>query len=173
MGFSPAQVNVRFGRRVSAAKAFLNPVRNVRPNLRILTHTQATGIVIDPFTLHTEGVRFRANGRNWVANVTKEVILSAGAINSPLLLMLSGVGPASHLESLGIPVLQDLPVGYNLQDHVSMAALTFLANESVTLIEPRVVSNFRNTFDYILRGTGPFTIPGGAEAIAFIDTRSC
>lgn len=85
--------------------------------------------------------------------------------------MLSGIGPRDHLESLNIGVIEDLPVGYNLQDHVSMSALTFLVNETVTIVEPRLASNLANTVDYFAKGTGPLTVPGGAEALAFIDTR--
>ena len=85
--------------------------------------------------------------------------------------MLSGVGPKEHLQSLNIDVIEDLPVGYNLQDHVSMSALTFLVNESVTIIEPRLASNLVNTLDYFVKGTGPLTVPGGAECLAFVDTK--
>ncbi|XP_049953871.1 glucose dehydrogenase [FAD, quinone]-like [Schistocerca serialis cubense] len=101
----------------------------------------------------------------------KEVILSAGAINSPQLLMLSGVGPRDHLESLGIPVVQDLPaVGQNLQDHPAMGGITFTVNESVTIIDKRDALNPVNWLDYLLRGKGPLTLPGGAEALAFVRT---
>lgn len=85
--------------------------------------------------------------------------------------MLSGIGPRDRLRALKIDVIEDLPVGYNLQDHVSMSALTFLVNESVTIVEPRLASNLANTFDYFVKGTGPLTVPGGAEALAFVDTR--
>lgn len=86
--------------------------------------------------------------------------------------MLSGIGPKDHLRSLGIDVIEDLPVGFNLQDHVSMAALTFLVNDSVTVVEPRVGSNPANFLEYLTHGTGPLTIPGGAEALAFINTKT-
>lgn len=85
--------------------------------------------------------------------------------------MLSGVGPRDHLSSLGIDVIEDLPVGHNLQDHVSMSALTFLVNESVSVVEPRLAVDPRNFVDYLIRGTGPWTIPGGAEALAFVNTK--
>lgn len=101
----------------------------------------------------------------------KEVLLCAGSLNSPQLLMLSGVGPGDHLRKFGIGVIEDLPVGYNLQDHTSMGALTFLVNDSVTIVEPRIVSNPANTLDYLTRGTGPLTVPGGAEGIAFVNTK--
>lgn len=86
--------------------------------------------------------------------------------------MLSGVGPKDHLTSLGINVFEDLPVGFNLQDHVSMATLTFLVNDSVTVMEPRVGSNPANFMEYLVHGTGPLTIPGGAEALALINTKA-
>lgn len=85
--------------------------------------------------------------------------------------MLSGIGPKDHLESLNIDSIEDLPVGYNLQDHVSMSVLTFLVNESVSIVEPRIASNLANILDYFVKGTGPLTVPGGAECLAFIDTK--
>ncbi|XP_046748959.1 glucose dehydrogenase [FAD, quinone]-like [Diprion similis] len=170
LGFSVAQANLRNGRRVSAAKAFLEPVRN-RPNLRISKASRVTRIAVDPREGRAIGVEFVKNRRRHFVRVSKEVLLCAGTLNSPQLLMLSGIGPSEHLRSLGIPVVQDLPVGLNLQDHVSMSALTFLVNESVTIVEARMVSNPANTLDFFLRGTGPLTIPGGAEGLAFLDTQ--
>lgn len=85
--------------------------------------------------------------------------------------MLSGIGPKDQLNSLNIDLIEDLPVGYNLHDHISMSALTFLVNESVTIVEPRLVSNLANTVDYFVKGDGPLTIPGGAEALAFVNTQ--
>ncbi|CAL7939275.1 unnamed protein product [Xylocopa violacea] len=168
IGFSTAQVHLRNGRRVSASKAFLEPVSG-RPNLHLSRLSRVTRIVIDE--KRAVGVRFVKNGERLYVSATREVILSAGTLNSPQLLMLSGIGPRDHLESLNVEVIEDLPVGYNLQDHVSMSALTFLVNESVTIVEPRVASNLANTVDYFVKGTGPLTVPGGAEALAFIDTR--
>lgn len=79
------------------------------------------------------------------------------------------MGPREHLQEHKIPVYSDLKVGYNLQDHVSMTGLTFLVNQPVTVLEhnmrrPRVM------FDYLFRNNGPFTLPAGAEGIAFIKT---
>jgi choline dehydrogenase-like flavoprotein len=85
--------------------------------------------------------------------------------------MLSGIGPKDHLTSLGIRVIEDLPVGFNLQDHVTMSALTFLVNQSVTLTDLGIGSDPGNFFDYLTQGTGPLTLPGGAEALAFINTK--
>lgn len=88
-----------------------------RHNLHVAIFSRATKILIDPQTKKTVGVEFVKKGKSRLVLVKKEVILSAGPINSPQLLMLSGVGPKDHLENLGIPVIQDLPVGQNLQDH--------------------------------------------------------
>ncbi|XP_046430767.1 glucose dehydrogenase [FAD, quinone]-like [Neodiprion fabricii] len=169
LGFSVAQANLRNGRRVSASKAFLKPVRD-RPNLRISKASRVTRIALDSQRRRAIGVEFVRNRRRHFVRVSKEVLLCAGTLNSPQLLMLSGIGPSEHLRSIGIPVVQDLPVGLNLQDHVSMSALTFLVNESVTVVEARMASNPANALDFFLRGTGPLTIPGGAEGLAFLNT---
>jgi len=79
--------------------------------------SRVTRIIIDPQTKKAIGVEFIKKGRSRIAYARKEVILSAGPINSPQLLMLSGVGPKDHLKNLSIPVIQDLPVGQNLLDH--------------------------------------------------------
>ncbi|KAK9299422.1 hypothetical protein QLX08_007582 [Tetragonisca angustula] len=170
IGFSTAQVHLRNGHRVSASKAFLTPIRD-RLNFHLSKLSRATRILVDRNTKTAVAVEFIKNGKTRFVYARKEIILSAGTLNSPQLLMLSGIGPKSHLESLNINVIEDLPVGYNLQDHVSMSALTFLVNESVTIVEPRLVSNLANTVDYFVKGTGPLTVPGGAECLAFIDTK--
>lgn len=100
-------------------------------------------------------------------NFTKEIILSAGTIASPQLLMLSGIGPADHLKELNIPVVQDLQVGYNLQDHVGLSGLVFLVNRPITIVETNV-QNPIDLFNYMINGLGPFTSPGGAEGLAFL-----
>ncbi|XP_077993676.1 glucose dehydrogenase [FAD, quinone]-like [Glandiceps talaboti] len=115
VGFGHGQVTMNNGKRESTATAFLNPVKS-RKNLTIWTETTASKILFDgKAATKLEVIRKGANG---VVNIAKELILSAGAVGSPQLLMLSGVGPKEHLEELGIPVLCDLPVGENLQDHL-------------------------------------------------------
>jgi choline dehydrogenase-like flavoprotein len=101
--------------RSSAARAFLRPART-RSNLHVITHAEATRIVFEG--RRATGVRYARDEIAVEASARREVILCGGTINSPQLLMLSGIGPADHLRSLGIPVLADLPgVGQNLQDH--------------------------------------------------------
>ncbi|MBX6381824.1 MAG: choline dehydrogenase [Microbispora sp.] len=113
-GFAPFDRNVRRGRRLSAARAYLHPVMK-RPNLTVKTRAYVTKILFEG--KRAVGVEFDGGKRVRAG----EVILCGGAINSPQLLQLSGVGPADHLKSLGIDVVQDLPgVGQNLQDHLEV-----------------------------------------------------
>lgn len=102
-------------------------------------------------------------------NATKEVILSAGTVASPQLLMLSGIGPAEHLDEMEIPVIKNLSVGYNLHDHVGLSGLAFLVNEPITISESSV-QTMSSIFSYYILRRGPFTLPGGAEGLAFIKT---
>lgn len=88
-------------------------------------------IVIDPVTKQATAVRFEKNGQIYQVRAKKEIILSAGAVNSPQILMLSGVGPAEHLNSLKIPVIADLPVGDNLQDHISLGGMVFTIDKVI------------------------------------------
>ncbi|XP_012223132.2 glucose dehydrogenase [FAD, quinone]-like [Linepithema humile] len=170
IGFSAVQANLRNGHRVSANKAFLRPIRD-RANFYLSKFSTVTKIVVHSETKKALGIQFVKNHKTYFVSATKEIILCAGAFGSPQLLMLSGIGPKDHLSSLDIPVIEDLPVGFNLQDHVSMAALTFLVNESVT-IEPREGFNPVNFLKYLVEGTGFLTIPGGAEALAFVNTKA-
>lgn len=120
-------------------------------------HKRAVGVQFERFSLqHTVYAR-------------KEIILSGGSINSPQLLMLSGVGPADHLRSLGIPVVSDLPVGANLQDHI-YPAIPFTVDRKVSLVQRRVVT-LPNVISYLTLGRGPLTALGGVEGLAFIKTK--
>lgn len=120
-GFAPFDRNVHRGRRLSAARAYLHPVRR-RPNLSVETLAQVTGLRLEGDRV--SGVDYvRGVGRRGVRRSVRagEVILCGGAINSPQLLLLAGIGPAAELEALGIPVVADLPgVGRNLQDHLEV-----------------------------------------------------
>ena len=115
-GFGRFDMTVRNGVRWSTANAYLRPATK-RPNLVVVTHALASRIAFDG--RRAAGVHYRRDGRNHFAAARREVILSGGAINSPQLLKLSGVGPAAELRSLGIEVIADRPgVGENLQDHL-------------------------------------------------------
>jgi len=121
-GFGWYQVTQRNGSRCSAATAYLDPVR-ARPNLRVITRATATRLVYEGDRV--SGVAYSVAGRGiFCEGASREVILSGGAINSPQLLMLSGIGPADQLRRLGIDLRVDLPgVGANLHDHLDVCTL--------------------------------------------------
>ncbi|WP_343713007.1 choline dehydrogenase [Inquilinus sp.] len=117
-GFGKMDMTIHQGERWSAAKAYLKPVRS-RPNLTVETGALSTRILFEG--TRAVGVEYAQAGQVRVARAAREVILCGGAINSPQLLMLSGVGPADQLRRHGIAVVHDLPgVGRNLQDHLEM-----------------------------------------------------
>uniref|UniRef100_T1J5G0 Glucose-methanol-choline oxidoreductase N-terminal domain-containing protein n=1 Tax=Strigamia maritima TaxID=126957 RepID=T1J5G0_STRMM len=167
-GFTVAPGTIRNGARCSTAKAFIRPA-NSRKNLQVSLHSHAMKILFDN-TKRAVGVMYHKDGKPQVAEARREVILSAGAINSPQLLMLSGVGPRQHLQQFGIPVVVDLPgVGQNMQDHIG-AGIVFTIDKPVSVVQSR----FENTFyvsQWGLFGRGPLTVLGGVEGLAFINTR--
>jgi choline dehydrogenase len=114
-GVGTYQVTQKRGRRWSAADAFLKPALD-RPNLTVRTGAQVTRVLLDGG--RATGVEYVQGGQRHTVHAAAEVVLAGGAINSPQLLMLSGIGPADHLRSVGVEVAVDLPgVGSGLQDH--------------------------------------------------------
>lgn len=169
LGFSKAQATMRRGRRCSASRAFLEPIR-FRKNFHVSKFSWVTKILIDPITKRAYGVEFVKNRRKYIVKAKKEVILSAGTIGSAQILMLSGVGPRENLEEFKIPVIQDSLVGYNLQDHICLSGVAFLINDTLSIRE-KTIRNPATILDYTLNRSGPFTMPGGAEGIAFVKTK--
>lgn len=130
-GFGVPDFTTKGGRRGSTAVAFLRPAMN-RPNLTVETNAHAVRIVMEG--ARAIGVEYVQSGRSHVVHAAREVILSGGAINSPHLLMLSGIGPADELRAHGIKPLVDLPgVGRNLQDHAS-TGIDVLLNRPITFV---------------------------------------
>lgn len=119
IGVTVAQATIDGNRRCTTAKAFLVPAKD-RKNLHIIKHAFVTKIKVNSKNKVT-GVEFLLKNRKRAVTVRNEVILSAGAVNTPQILMLSGIGPKRHLHDLNIPVISDLPVGKNLQDHPYVA----------------------------------------------------
>jgi choline dehydrogenase len=121
-GFGWYQTTTRGGARSSSARAYLKPVRK-RPNLTVITGAAASRVTIE--NGRATGVVYSVGGKGaFCEGASREVILCGGAINSPQLLMLSGIGPAAHLRQHGIDVVSDLPgVGGNLQDHLDVCTL--------------------------------------------------
>lgn len=121
-GAGTLQFNItKDNQRSSSATAFLTPILE-RPNLTVETNAEVTKVLFEE--KRVVGVEYIQNGKSHQVKAEKEVILSAGAFLSPKLLMLSGIGPAEHLQSHGIPVVVDLPgVGQNLQDHLQLPVI--------------------------------------------------
>jgi len=158
------QVTQRNGRRWSAADAYLKPAR-ARPNLSVRTGAQAVRVLFE--NNRAVGIEFIADGRREQARAVREVLLSGGAVNSPQLLMLSGVGPAGQLRALGISVVADLPgVGENLQDHV-IVSVCWECTQPVSLDG---MANAANLLRWLVFRRGPLT-SSVAEAGAFVGSR--
>ncbi|CAL1689799.1 unnamed protein product [Lasius platythorax] len=166
IGFSYLQVNMDHGTRCSAAKAYL---QLNRPNLEIITGARVTKVLINA-DKRAYGVEYIKDNVWKKVICSKEVLLSAGTIDSAKLLMLSGIGPRDHLEELNIPVIQDSKVGYNMYEHIGFLGLTFMVNQSVTLLQQKLL-NPTILLEYFLYKDGLMTVPGGAEALAFIRTK--
>jgi len=156
LGTTRIQRNTRNGKRLSSAQAFLEPAAS-RPNLFILTGARVTRIHFNE-NKRAHTVQFRHNGLTHYASVDTqhggEIILSAGTINSAKLLLLSGVGPQEDLERLGIPVVADLPVGKNLQDHCRTAGVDFVVNTTLFSFWEDLLT-VQNLESLHLNGTGP------------------
>ncbi len=137
-----------------------------RPNFTLQTHVLVTGVTFDE--IRAAGVTYMQNGEKREVTANKEVILSGGVVNSPQLLLLSGIGPADHLKALGIPVVADLPgVGQNLQDHPAIVVL-YASTQSISLAHAQTPENMQ---DFVENKMGPLT-SNVAEAGAFIRTQA-
>lgn len=178
-GFGFVQSTIKNGHRCSTASAFLHPVRD-RKNLYVATgmtvHSiqledeRATGVLVVPTELSDR----YTPGMERLIIAEKEVILSAGVIESPKILMLSGIGPRKELEKFSIPVKKDLSVGKNLQDHVTIP-LPIILNDPPSREKlpftflPHRVESFESWIKYYVNHTGPLAT-SGAEVTAFINT---
>ena len=166
-GAAVAQVTQKKGRRWSANDAFLSPARK-RPNLTVVTGADVLRIELDG--TRATGVRYRKGRRRseQVASAAREVIVSAGAIASPQILMLSGIGPGDHLREMGVEVELDLPaVGGNLQDHPYVVCIWDVpgGGSLADAEKPKALA------EWLLRRTGPLS-SSVAEAFAFVHSRA-
>ena len=152
-GFGVFDRTISNGERWSTARGYLNPVRR-RPNLTVRTHAQVQNLLLDGH--HVTGVRYRSrNGTMTTVHARRETILSGGAVGTPHILMLSGIGPADHLRAHGIEVVKDLSgVGQNLNDHPDFV-LKFRCLQPVSLWPgTRPVARVRAGLQWLLTGTG-------------------
>ncbi|QUM71622.1 GMC family oxidoreductase [Sphingopyxis granuli] len=160
------QFTISEGRRNSTAHSFLRPARR-RPNLDLLDRAPVSRLIVEDGQVR--GVCYVRGGQEHRA-YARETLLSGGSINSPQLLMLSGIGPAAHLAENGIAVVHDLPgVGRNLQDHIS-APVNYETRESMSLNKTLSgVRKYLNGVRYLLTRSGPLSL-GTSQAAAFIRT---
>jgi choline dehydrogenase-like flavoprotein len=167
-GLGVYQINVKNGWRMSAAKAFLRPAAR-RANLRIFSEAQATRIVFED--RRASGVEIRLRGQTFVVSARGEVILAAGAVNSPQLLQVSGVGPAAHLASIGVPVLRDnAAIGRHLQDHIG---INYTYRSRIATLN-QALGSWRGKLaaglDFLIRSRGPLSLSLN-QAGGFVRTR--
>uniref|UniRef100_A0A336MWJ3 CSON006487 protein n=1 Tax=Culicoides sonorensis TaxID=179676 RepID=A0A336MWJ3_CULSO len=172
IGFSTPGGTLYNGRRWSPAKAFLNSAKN-RSNLHIIKNAYAAKVEIDANKI-TKGVHFvleTPNGqKKMFAKVKKDVIVSSGAVNSAKLLLLSGVGPKKDLKELNIPLIQELQVGENLQDHI-IVPLYYTYHK--TRSQPLDIKEFvDNIYAYIMHQVGPLSHLGAVDMLGFINTEN-
>jgi choline dehydrogenase len=165
IGFANAQGTILNGERHSTAKAFLAPFKD-RENLHIIKHGLVTSLIIEDNQVM--GVNFEVNGEKLQAKAKKETILSAGAVHSPKILMHSGIGKKCDLEKIGIKVVKDLPVGYNLQDHVYASYNLKFHKSRANDHTNKEVSD--NLFSFLKHRVGKLVGTGCSDLVAFVNT---
>ncbi|XP_012349885.1 glucose dehydrogenase [FAD, quinone]-like [Apis florea] len=166
IGFGKAMGTLDDGRRLNGAKAFLSPVKH-RKNLYVMKSSRVDRVLLEDGRAVGARITLK-NDRSIDVWATKEVILSAGSVASPQILMLSGIGPKEHLEEMGISPVHDLPVGMNLQDHLVWIGMYFTyVNESINS-PPPVDAIYDAAYEYLIHKNGPLrTLP--LDLIGFVN----
>ena len=170
LGIMNLQMTSKNGTRESTNRAFIQPIRN-RQNLFIETGAYVIKIIIDPKTKRATGVEYTntITGLNKTASAKREVILSSGVVNSPKLLMLSGIGPTEELKKHGINVFQNLKVGRNLHDHPSIGGLLVTLNG--TGVDKETEERKKDFLYYLDTHRGPFSSIGVSTSCAFMKSK--
>ena len=170
-GVAHLQATQHDGTRGSTNTAFLEPIRYTRPNLKVFTQTRIVKILIDPNSKTAYGVEYVGENNRSITGqvfIKKEILLSAGTINSPQLLLLSGIGPQETLEQLNITVIQNLSVGYNLQDHVGASAVSYFVKNST---RPTAIDIAQDQVTYNSVRRGPWSGIGSISATSYANSR--
>ncbi|XP_049852339.1 glucose dehydrogenase [FAD, quinone]-like [Schistocerca gregaria] len=165
-GFMLTQTTTDHGRKCSTARAYISQCSR---NLQVITNAIATKILFR-MKYEANAVTYVQSKQNFTVKARRGIVLSAGTIGSAKLLMLSGIGPKKHLEENMIDVLQDLPVGNNLQDHIATAPDLLVLNTSL-LLSPLDIVSPSAAWAYFINGKGPLSTPG-CEALALLQTRA-
>lgn len=167
LGYGYTQTTVYKGQRQSAAKSFLVPAKD-RSNLHIIKHAHATKIHINDDGA-ADGIEFTYRGGDkLLAKTRKEIIVSAGAVSSPQLLMLSGIGPEKQLRKLNIPIKKNLSVGKNLQDHLTVP-MFFGFHKSIG-DDVKRENLTHSMYEYALHRKGSFATVGATDLCGFVNT---
>lgn len=157
-GLSRIELTVNRGRRASTARAYLQPAM-ARPNLTVLTGAQVTRVTLEGN--RATGVEYIRNGKLTTVRAARETILCGGAYNSPQVLQLSGIGPAAHLESVGVKVLHELPgVGENLVEHPNLLNIYRMKGKRGFTKFLRFDRATLAVLGWYFFGKGPFTTAG-------------
>ncbi|XP_014252418.1 glucose dehydrogenase [FAD, quinone]-like isoform X2 [Cimex lectularius] len=166
---SPNYATLYEGERINTAKAYLNPVKK-RRNLRIIKNAQVGKILICPISKRAHGVEFfyKNERKARVAHASREVIVSAGVVGSPKLLMLSGIGPEEELKRLGIPVIEDLDVGMNLHDRLMFPGIPITIDPAFP--ERTFLEILDETYAYLTRRSGLFASTRIAGTVGYVNT---
>lgn len=168
LGYGHTQATIHNGRRQTTAKNFLIPASK-RPNLHIIKYAHVTKILFEDGA--AVGVEFiYKNEHKMLATASKEVILSAGSVSSPPILMLSGIGPKEHLQKLNIPIVADLPVGRNLQDHITTHLFFEFNRESPEQFTPSDLLDYLH--EYAVHQKGILAHIGVSSLQSFINTQN-
>lgn len=165
-GFTIAQTFNDAGSRYSTARAFLRPASH-RDNLHVLLNAVVARVLFHPGSKKVSGVEYTKNGETRTVRVSKEVILSSGTLNSPQILLLSGIGPKETLEKYNIPLVQErLGVGQNLHNHVGI-------NLEFTLTKEPDSKNldWSSAMDYMLNREGPLSSTGMSQLTGIVNSR--
>lgn len=163
--YGNTQGTVHKGQRWSTYKAFLQTARN-RPNLKIATSAYVTKVIVNSKTKTAEAVEVKIGDNLLQIKANKEIILSAGALKSPQILLHSGIGPKQHLEEMKIPLIQELQVGENLQDHIFFLGMYVKVPEDILPEE-----NIPNTlYDYFMHRSGLLSTVNFINFVGCINT---
>lgn len=153
------------GRRMSTGKSFLAAAKD-RPNLHVIKHAFVEKVNFNCDGVTAESVTFIYNNEHkFTVKANKEIILSAGAIDSPKILMLSGVGPSDHLEEFKINLIKDLPVGHNLQDHFSVLMFFKVDKSAFEISDP-----LDDLYSYLRNSSGPLSGNGPLSLVGLVNT---
>ncbi|KAG7204865.1 hypothetical protein KM043_005265 [Ampulex compressa] len=153
------------GRRINAAKAFLSPIKT-KENLYVMKNARVDRVLFEGNRATGVSVTLK-NGKSVQVKASKEVILSAGSIVSPQLLMLSGIGPKEHLEEMGIPSLVDLPVGKNLQDHILWLGMYLVYENNTKPLPPTGMLDM--AYDFLMHNSGELAMIGSLDLLGFVN----